>query len=474
MVNITNLLVPQKKHFGLSIGRTSLRGLEIDNRGKIIHGGEVTFTTEIFDKTGSVINKNAFVDALKKLLEAGKFTTRFVAVAFSEIYVISREQTLPKLSYAELKEAISWHVKDLFPLPESDLYFDSKIISETDKEIRVSVVAVPRAVLNPIIEVLLAVGLKPLGFEPGASAISRLTKLPADSQALVVQANKRGAYVSLMEGDKALFTTVVNYRADTFESNFKQIIATIEEMTNFYKNKGLLKDKLEIILTGELANSVLVKKFQTAFKIPVSMLKLGIDKQEYSKAFAMATTQVKPPADPFTINLLPVEMQNEYDRDYQNAFITALFVRTAIFLSLLLLFATGVFLSINLTKQSLDRDVQNLTNATKTQNRETQNLLQLNAQAKNIITLAPLRTTPKDKILTLISIVPPGISINEWQYDDAKQQYTLFGIALRRDDLLLFKQKLEATDEFAKVNLPLEYLELPQNISFSVTFLNKK
>lgn len=475
MISLPNILAPQKKHFGLAIGRTSLRGLELNEKGKIIYGGEVIFVEDVFDKTGVVTNKKSFVEALKKLLTAGKFSTQFVAVAFSEVYVFSREQILPKLPFSEIREAISWHVKDLFPLPEAQLYFDWKIISESERNIRVAVVAVPKQVLDPIVETLLASGLKPLSFEPGASAISRVTNISMDKQALVVQVNKKGAYVSLMEGDKALFTTVVNYASATpFENNFMSIVATINEMTAFYKNKGLLKDKIEVILTGELTSKDLMKKFQDAIKLPISILDIGIDKQEYSKAFAVAISSVKPPTDPNTINLLPPEIQTEYDRDYQNAFFTALLIRTLLVFTSLLMLAIGGFISLSVTKDSTDRQVQNLTTVTKAQNKETQNLLQLNAQAKNIIRLAPLRKTPKDKILAIQSILPAGVVINQWEYDDNKQQFNLSGVALERNHLLLFKQKLEETEEFSKVNLPLEYLALPQNIEFTISFLNKR
>ncbi len=114
-----------------------------------------------------------------------------------------------------------------------------------------------------------------------------------------------------------------------------------------------------------------------------------------------------------------------------------------------------------------------LTSQSKLQKGSTQNLLLLNAQAKNVVTLAPLRVTPKDKIQVLQTIIPEGITITGWEYNDSKLSFALSGIAAKRDDLLLFRNKLEQTEEFTKVTLPLGSLELPLNVHFTITFVTK-
>jgi len=133
-----------------------------------------------------------------------------------------------------------------------------------------------------------------------------------------------------------------------------------------------------------------------------------------------------------------------------------------------------VFFIISWERQKLESRTKTLTSANKQQTTDTKNLLLLNAQAQNIVALAPLRTTPKDKLLVLQSILPEGVKIIQWDYDDSKLTYQLVGIAVSRQDLLTFKNKLDQTDEFTKISLPLGSLEQPADVRFSITFVAKK
>ena len=253
MSTLPGFFLPKRKHFGLSIGRMTIRAVEMDGR-KVRSAVEVSLPDGIF-ADGMLVKREEFVSLLKKLVVQGKFTTEYIAVCFSEIYAFSREYSLPIIPQEEISEAISWHVKELFPFPESEIYYDWKVLETHTQNYDLSVVAVQKKILDPIVAAIKDAGLKPLSFEPGAAAIAGLLMLKLHEQAYLVEINRIGAYVTLVEGEKALFTTVVPYRVqETVETYLEHIKQTLVEINAYYQKKGILQPvKLQIILSGELA-----------------------------------------------------------------------------------------------------------------------------------------------------------------------------------------------------------------------------
>lgn len=475
MLSLPDLLLPKNRYFGLSIDRAALRAIELDQHGGVRAIAELTFPNEIFSE-GTLINKDYFIQAIKNLYQAGKFSTPYVIVCFPEAYAYTRGYTLPKIPLEDVQEAVSWHVKDLFPFPEEEIYYDWRLLNANDTEYQIAVVAVQKKVLDSLVGALVAAGLKPLRFEPDASVIARLLMLKPDQSALVTDVSQRGAYVTLVEGEKATFTTVVNVTADdtpqTYLNNINQALVDIEL---FYKAKGVLKaTSLPVILTGELATDEWAKEAASVINHPMKILKTGIQNPLFNKAYAAATARVAPPRDEQTINLLPEHVQATYDSQRQYTFYKTILNRTNIFVACLCLVSIASFLAVSLTKQQLDASVKTLTTSAKAQGPEIQNLLLLNAQAKQIVALAPLRTTPRDNIVAIAAQLLEGINITQWEYDDSKLLYSLTGTAKTRDDLIQFKEKLEQSGLFANVTLPLGSLERPINARFVITFIFKK
>lgn len=474
MLSLPDLFLPVRNHFGLSIGRSSLRAVEVDRARRVRKVAEVVIPPEVFSD-GIILKTAEFSAAVKKLISVGKFSTPYVNVCFSETHAFSREYSLPLVTPAELHEAVSWHVKDLFPFPEDEIYFDWKLLEKSTKDYKVSIVAVQKKVLDPLAQALISVGLKPLSFEPGASAIARLLQLAPDQFALVTEINQHSAYVTLVQGEKSLFTTVVNFTPeDTSETYMKSIVQTITEVVKYYADKGTLNiEKVFIVLTGEVASEAWANSLKSYVQFKVQILTTAVNNPAYNKAYAAALAKIAPPYDPDSINLIPIALQKYYDTERNFSYYKTLLIRCLVISLILLAGSLTSFVAVSIRRQQLETRDKLLTSQSKLQKGSTQNLLLLNAQAKNIVSLVPLRTTPKDKLLILQSIIPAEISVTQWEYDDGKLIYTLTGIAQKREDLLLFKSKLEQTEEFTKVTLPLGSLEQPINVQFTMAFIVK-
>jgi Tfp pilus assembly PilM family ATPase len=475
MISLPDILLPKKKYFGLSIERTSIHAVELDPKGNAVRSSSVTVPPDTF-VDGQLKQKDIFKIAVKALLDNGKFSTPYVAVCFPEVFAFTRGCSLPIIPIGEVQEAIAWRTKDLFPFPSEDIYFDWKLLKKTEKDYQTIVVAVQRNLLDQLVAALVELGLKPLRFEPDASALVRLIKINPENSALLVEINPKGAYVTLVEGEKAVFTTVINYSAeDTPATYLANIDQTLIDIAAFYKNKGSLpENKTQVIVAGEMASDDWVKHLTELLKYPTGILKTPVKDQIYHKSYAAAIQKIAPPSDDQSINLLPTVTQAFYDSERNLQFYKTLLVRFGIFLLCLNIFSIGAYLTVSVKRQMADNQVNQIRTLSQAQQGDTQALLLLNAQAKNIVSLAPLKNTPKKSIEKLSATVNENISITQWEYDDSKLAYKITGMALTRAALLDFKTGLDKSDVFTNVALPLESLATPVNVPFVITFMLKK
>ncbi len=473
MISLPDLILPKVDHFGLSIDRTTIRATELDSVGKIRALAEVRFPEELFI-SGILVKTDIFVTALKNLYTAGKFTTPFVTVCFPEAYAFTRETSMPVVPFEEVHEAIGWQTTNLFPFPKEDIYFDWKILRSDEKEYQLAVVAVQKIILDPLVDALLRAGLKPLRFEPDASAIARLVHLPDDKYALVTDINPRGAYVTLVEGEKSIFTTAISISpTDTHDVYLANIAQSIKEIGSYYKQKNIISDGISVILTGEYATQEQVKQMAGSLPYATKVLNTQIQNPSFNKAYAAATASFAPPVDERSINLIPENLQKQYDQERESLLYKRLLIRFMIIIGLFSIVAITSFLAIKLEEQQLASDIKILQNIVKQEGSNQQNLLLLNAQAKTIVGLAPLRVTPKQKLITIATLLNDTIKITQWEYDDTKLQFNFIGTAKTRQELLSLKNKLEESKEFIKVTLPLASLESSENVKFSMTFVTK-
>lgn len=124
---------------------------------------------------GVLRNKDAVVDALKKVRAAHPFT--FAALAIPEEQAYLFEIDAPALSRAEAHAAIELRLEEEVPLHVADAVFDCAPLAATEGAAagtrRYSVAAVPRKVSEMYQEVCADAGIAPLSFDILPAAIVR-------------------------------------------------------------------------------------------------------------------------------------------------------------------------------------------------------------------------------------------------------------------------------------------------------------
>lgn len=475
MVSLPDLLLPKVRHFGLSIERTMVRAVAITASGKKFRMAEAPLPADTFSD-GIPVKIPDLVNAIKKVRNDAGITASYVAVTFPEMYAYSRQLTLPKLEVAELNEAIHWRIKDLFPLPEEEIYSDWKILSTGAKEYQISVVAVQRFMLDPLVDALTQSGLKPLRFEPDASALSRLIRGLDTRFALLVEINPNGAYLTLVEGEKSVFTTVIPHeKTDPAEVYLKNINQGLQDIVRYYKDKNLLDDKnTTLIVTGEMGSDQWVQHVAKLLSYPARLLTSPTGYPAYNKAFAAVSAEIRPPDDPLTINVLSKSLQSQYEKDRNLKIRRVLLGRSAFIFGVMAAVVVVSFILTLVEKQRLEQQIAAEQSKTGTQGIASQKILLLNSVSRAIVALSPLRKTPVDMLQVFSDTVSQGVSISQWEFDDGRQQMRISGTATTREQLLLFKTRLEDSGVFTNVSLPLGTLETPVEVPFVMTFLIAK
>ncbi|MFH1193800.1 MAG: hypothetical protein V1661_02295 [bacterium] len=73
------------------------------------------------------------------------------------------------------------------------------------------------------------------------------------------------------------------------------------------------------------------------------------------------------------------------------------------------------------------------------------------------------------RLAAFTELVPPNITISGMNFNEVTKDAQIQGHAATRDELLLFKQKLEQSSLLKAINLPIENLLEAQNINFTIT-----
>ncbi len=463
-----------RKFFGLSVGKTALRAIEVDRFKRVSAYAEIPIPETALE--GNIISGEGFEDALKKLISTGKFTTRYVAVCLPENFAFSREYTLPMTTEHEVHEAINWQLKDLFPFAPGEIYFDWKILKKTDTETTILIVAAQKKIIDDITDTLKSVNLRPVSFSPSASVLGPL--LPKkDSVFLLVEANKRGSMATLVEHQVSFLTTTATYTAESEEIAIQKTIQSLQQLITYYtQRRELTADTAEILVTGEIANGALLSALKHEFKYPVAVLQLTGVPPAYHKSYAVAAGNFHRPEDTSSINLLPDTYQELYDYEELYGKLTRHIQIGGALLFFALIITCSVFVVMRMRLKTFNENVVTLSSSLEKAGFNRGEVQEINLQAQTIVDLFPRKKTPEAAINTVYQLLPEGMRISTVTYIATENQVEIAGVSTTRDLILDFRDALSQTGEFAKIEVPLSSLEHVQDVDFSivVTLMEKE
>jgi type IV pilus assembly protein PilM len=251
----TALFYKDKPLFGLDIGFSSIKVMQVDASGKsnVVTGyGVANFKPEAV-KDGIIVDPETLAKATLELFNKhliGKITTRRVAVAIPAARTYTRTMTLPKLDAKELTEAVKMEAEQYIPVPLDDLYFDYSMIKKNEKETELLAVAVPKKVVESYTTFLDLLGLDPVVFETTIGAAGRLFTQAEETDVPTVLIDFGSVSTDITVFDKALIVTgTVPGGGDSFTNAISQKLDLTHQEAHVVKTKyglGVSRKQKEI------------------------------------------------------------------------------------------------------------------------------------------------------------------------------------------------------------------------------------
>ncbi|MBI2599185.1 type IV pilus assembly protein PilM [Candidatus Curtissbacteria bacterium] len=236
-------------HFGLDIGRSFVKVVEVDGGGKGLLKAAGSWQTPgggIQSESETELGKLS--EAIRSCVEAAKIATSNCVVSLVESQVVSRLIELPVLTDKELVAAINWEAEQYIPMPIKDVNLQYKVISrpqDASGKMSVLLLAAPKRMVAKYLNVVGAAGLKAVAFETESLALARALFRPGDPATIIVSLGAASSELVVVFGGNVLFTRsiasggMVLTKAIMAEFNLPQNQA--EEYKQTY---GILEDKL--------------------------------------------------------------------------------------------------------------------------------------------------------------------------------------------------------------------------------------
>lgn len=183
-----------KLPFGLDIGYTSVRAVELQKKGKLVHltsYGETPLKEGVFSRDNINVDELSF--AIKKVLSGGnigEIKSRQVICALPEEDIFIKNLQLPTMEDDELTEVIKFELEKIVPIPINDLYLDYRRVKMADNNGKdnIIVAAARKKIIHMYMDALKKADLEviALDIEPAAVARALIPKEETDKNAYLI------------------------------------------------------------------------------------------------------------------------------------------------------------------------------------------------------------------------------------------------------------------------------------------------
>lgn len=243
---------------GLDFSDSTMRFIDLDVGHKGIlprRFAEVSIPNGCM-KGGKIIDNQKFISFLKSVQKDYKLKYARISVPESQVY--SFTLSLDKNAYSDIRGAIEFLIEDNIPLKALETVFDYHILSLTDKNINVQVVALSESVATNYFNSFLEAGIIPVSFELEGQAIARAILEPEYTGSCMIVdfgANRTG--ITIVTNKTAMITATLEFGGKVLtEKLSKELSISIEEAEKIKKEHGLTTFGTNKDVFDVLANSL--------------------------------------------------------------------------------------------------------------------------------------------------------------------------------------------------------------------------
>jgi type IV pilus assembly protein PilM len=182
-----SLLSGVSDFFGLDIGTTAIRLVELRGSGKVrallkYASIPIDAKTALSD---SKVDQQKLAQTIEQLLNQAHISTRHAAVGLASNRVFSTVVDIDRLSPNELASSIKYQADSIIPTPLDESKMDWALLGDSPKDkakVEVLISSASNTFIEARLDMLESIGLNVIAFEPDSIALTRAV-IPTDSVA---------------------------------------------------------------------------------------------------------------------------------------------------------------------------------------------------------------------------------------------------------------------------------------------------
>lgn len=233
---------------GVDIGSSSIRAVEVEGSGsgkpRITRRREMALPTGAA-RQGEVVQPEVVARTLRRLWSTGGFRTKRVVLGLGGQRIMARDLTVPRMSLAQIRQALPYQVQDALPVPVGDLLLDFYPVSEGGGDngrvvsglliaalrdsVRSAVDAVQMAGLDPVVvDVVPFALLRALEKQVKTAEVVALIDVGASTTSVVVAVRGVPRFIRVVRAGAAAVTTELAGALAVSEQEAEQMKLTVD------------------------------------------------------------------------------------------------------------------------------------------------------------------------------------------------------------------------------------------------------
>jgi len=245
--------------FGLDIGTTAIRVVELHGGGKVrglAHYGQISVDSKISQSDANA-DMQRLVQSIRQVIADSKITTRNVAVGIPSQKVFTAVVDIDRLSPSELAKTIQYQADSLIPTPLAESKIDWALLGDSPKEtnkVEILLSSVTNEFIEKRLDLLESIGLNVIAFEPESLALTRALLQPdiMAAQMILDIGSKATDLIIAMNGAPRLTRSIPTGSEALIKAAMQNLSIDEKQATQFVFKFGLSKDKLE----GQVYNAI--------------------------------------------------------------------------------------------------------------------------------------------------------------------------------------------------------------------------
>ena len=260
---------------GLDIGTSTIKVVQLLKSKE-----SYSLVKASIEEVGFNADEKVKLAALKRLFKRAKISQKEVNISTEGPSVIIRNIQLPKMSKADLKNAIKYEAEKYIPYGINEVYVDCQIISEVQNNMGVLLVAAKKDAIDDKIQLVQKAGLRPWIVGVDSFALINAFNLKneeSDKTIALLNIGSEATSVNIIRGNLFNFTRNIpaggKHITEVIAEDFKTDLTRAEELK---KNPGDKKQEVsEICLNAVREMAIEIK---SSFDYYESQYEEGVSK----------------------------------------------------------------------------------------------------------------------------------------------------------------------------------------------------